>query len=107
MSTITSPSQSVTPSLLKRLIIGHPLMAYFVIAFAGTWLLILPVVLARNGLGLLSLTFPFLGIFGIFMLATFTGPTLAAFIVTATTRGKAGVRQFLRRYVQWRVGVQW
>jgi uncharacterized protein len=64
-------------------------------------------VLARNGLHLIPFTFPFLGMLGIFMLAAFTGPTLAAFIVTAATQGKAGMRQFLRRYVEWRVGVQW
>jgi len=39
--------------------------------------------------------------------AAFTGPTLSAFTVTAVTSGKSGVRQFLRRYVQWRVGVRW
>src|SRR5690349_21247418 len=95
MSTITTPSQPATTSLLKRLIRGHPLVAYFVIAFAGTWLPTLPVVLARNGLHLIPFTFPFLGIFGIFMLAAFTGPTLSAFIVTAATQGKAGIMQIL------------
>jgi len=107
MSTVTATSQPAIASPLRRLITGHPLVAYFVIAFAGTWLTSLPVILARNGFGLLPFTFPFIGIFGINMLATFTGPTLAAFIVTATTSGKAGVRQFLRRYVQWRVGAHW
>src|SRR5438552_12261930 len=96
-----------TTSPLKRFISGHPLVAYFVIAFAGTWLTTLPVVLARNGLHLIPFTFPFLAIFGIFMLAAFTGPTLSAFIVTAATQGRAGMRQFLHRYVEWRVGIRW
>src|SRR5947209_19133618 len=107
MSTVTATSQPAIASPLRRLITGHQLVAYFVIAFAGPWLTSLPVILARNGFGLLPFTLPFIGIFGINMLATFTGPTLAAFIVTAATSGKAGVRQFLRRYVQWRVGIQW
>src|SRR6185503_1687379 len=40
-------------------------------------------------------------------LATFTGPLLAAYVVTALTSGKAGLRALWRRYGQWRVGVHW
>ena len=90
-----SLAQSLLSQSYRRFISGHPLVAYFIIAFAGTWLTTLPIVLARNGLRLIPFTFPFLGIFGIFMLVAFTGPTLSAFIVTAATQGKAGVRQFL------------
>ena len=109
MSELTTPSQSVTPSPLKRLITGHPLVAYFVLAFAGTWLLFLPVVLGKNtnGLGLLPYTLPFLLFAALVLPATFAGPTLAAFLVTAVTEGKPGVRYLLRRYVQWRVGIRW
>jgi membrane protease YdiL (CAAX protease family) len=42
-----------------------------------------------------------------FILAGLAGPTLASFVMTAVTSGKAGVRQLLRRYVLWRVGIQW
>jgi membrane protease YdiL (CAAX protease family) len=35
------------------------------------------------------------------------GPTLASFLVAAITTGRAGVRQLLRRYVLWRVGLHW
>ena len=38
MSTIATTSPSTTSSPLNRLISGHPLVAYFVIAFAGAWL---------------------------------------------------------------------
>jgi uncharacterized protein len=40
-------------------------------------------------------------------IGAFTGPTLAAFIVTAVMSGAAGLRQLLRWIVQWRVGVGW
>ena len=35
------------------------------------------------------------------------GPTLSAFIMTATTEGREGVRRLLGRLVLWRVGFRW
>ena len=109
MSTITATSQPVISSPLKRLISGHPLVAYFVIAFAGTWAFLVPFALSRNvnGLGLLPFTLPDIAFFVAFILGTFAGPALASLTVTAITSGKAGVGQLLRRCVQWRVSIQW
>jgi membrane protease YdiL (CAAX protease family) len=114
MSTITTPSQPATSSPLRRLIKRHPLVAYFVIAFAGAWITLLPLLLARNGFGLLPLTLPGWTVYdlipglGLFTtIGAFIGPTLAAFIVTAATSGAAGLRQLLRRIGQWRVGAGW
>ena len=53
MSTLGARSQAATSSPLKHLIRSHPLIAFFVIAFAGAWIVFLPLLLARNGLGLL------------------------------------------------------
>ncbi|HEX6477766.1 MAG TPA: CPBP family intramembrane glutamic endopeptidase [Ktedonobacteraceae bacterium] len=106
MSTITTTSQPASVSPVKRLVKDHPLVAYFVIAYAGTWLLDLPSILGKNGLGLLPFTVPFVLFAVLFVLSSFAGPTLGAFLVTAVTDGKPGVRRFLRRYVQWRVGLQ-
>jgi membrane protease YdiL (CAAX protease family) len=68
-------------------------------------------VLAQNGLGLLPYTVPQVGPYPVSYyfgaLALIAGPTLASFLVTAITTGRAGVRQLLRRYVLWRVGLQW
>jgi membrane protease YdiL (CAAX protease family) len=88
---------------------GHPLVAYFVIAFVGTWVFQLPFALSRNvnGLGLLPFTLPDVAFFLAFVLGTFAGPALASLTVTAITSGRAGVRHLLRRCVQWRVGVHW
>lgn len=110
MSTIATTTQPATSSPLKRLIIRHPLVAFFVIAFAGTWIAVLPLVLAQNGFGLIPYTFPVLlypPAYWFAILGAILGPTLASFTVTAITTGKAGVRQLLRRYVLWRAGLRW
>ena len=64
----------------------------------------LPPLLSSNGVGLLPFFVPAEPLQTI---AAFTGPTLAAFIVTAATSGAAGLRQLLRRIGQWRVGAGW
>src|SRR6266487_2395427 len=111
MSTVPTTSQPVTTSPLKRLITRHPLIAFFVIAFAGSWIVSLPLVLAQNGLGLLPYTIPEIGLVPLaewFAIpASIFGPTLSAFTVTAVTAVKPGMRQLLRRYVLWRVGRRW
>ena len=109
MSTIATPSQAATSSPLKRLIRSHPLVAYFVIAYAGTWAFLLPFALSRNvnGLGLLRFTLPDIAFLLAFVLGTLAGPALASLAVTAITSGRAGVGQLLRRCVQWRVGIGW
>jgi uncharacterized protein len=108
MSTITT-SQPATSLPLRRLISAHPLVAYFVIAFAGTWAFLLPFALSRNvnGLGLLPFTLPDIAFILAFVLGTLAGPALASLAVTAVTSGRAGVGQLLRRCVRWRVGIGW
>jgi len=107
MSTITTTSQPAASSLLRRLISDHPLVAYFVIAYVGTWACLLPFALSRgvNGLGLLPFTLPDIAFFAAFILGVLAGPALASLVVTAVTSGRAGVGQLLRRCVQWRVGL--
>ena len=104
MSTIITTSEAATSSPFKRLIVRHQLVTFFVLAFAWSWCGWLPLLLAQNGLGILPLTFP-TDLFVV--LAAFAGPTLSAMIVTAIISGKVGVWQLLRRYVQWRAGIQW
>ena len=111
MSDLATHSQSTTTPILTRLISSHPLIAFFIIAFAGTWIAMLPLVLAQNGVGLLPYTIPEIGpyppSYWFAALGALFGPTLASFTVTAITTGKAGVQQLLRRYVIWRVGLRW
>ncbi len=85
----------------------HPIAAYFLWAFAGTWLFLLPGVLGQNGLGLLPFTLSMPVFVILFILGDFAGPTLAAIVITKKTEGPSGLRAFFRRYAQWRVGVGW
>ncbi len=96
-----SPGQAGLVNWVKR----HPLVSYFILAFAGAWVFIAPILLSQRAWGVLTLPEPLLLI--LFLLSTFMGPMPAAFIVTGITEGKAGVKQLLRRMGQWRVGIGW
>ena len=104
MSTVdnTAPlSGEARQGLLAR----HPLVFFFLIAFAGTWLLEMPYILSEDGSGLLPYSSPLL--IWTSPLTIFTGPFLAAFIMTGVTEGRAGIGRLLRRFVLWRVGLGW
>lgn len=92
-------------SAITRLLIDHPVTSYFVLAFVGAWLCLLPIVLSTDGLGLVPFQTPFPLFVALYLLASFAGPTLAAVLVTLALEGRAGLGPFFRRYVQWRVGV--
>src|ERR1700694_6005565 len=98
MSTIATTSRPATSSSLKRLISGHPLLAYFVIAFIGSWGCLLPIALSRgvNGLGILPYTPPDIAFYCAGILFTFAGPALASIVVTAIISGRAGLGHLLR-----------
>ncbi len=90
MATTATPSRTTATTSV------FPLVAYFVLAYALSWLILVPA-----GLGLLPDSAGILA-----WLAPF-GPAVAAFVVTALTGGRPAVGQLLRRMVQWRVGVGW
>ena len=104
MSQVSTTVQPATPSLLKRLVVRYPIVSFFIIAFAGAWLSLLPLLLDKHGIGLLPVMLPDVVFFP---LAAIAGPTLASFVMTAVIEGKAGIRQLLSRYIRWRVGIQW
>ena len=101
------PALSTSTSSFTAWMQAHPLVAYFTIAFAGTWLMNLPMVLGKEGLGLFSYSVPMVLYIILFILGSFSGPTLAAILVTNAVDGKAGLRKFFRRYAQGRVGLPW
>ena len=108
MARVTSTARGAVDSSFKRLIASHPLTAYFVLAFGLMWLFALPLALSRNqGSGLLP--YDLSDTFGnvLFLLTTFSGPTVAALIVTGITEGRTGVGRLLKRCIQWRVRLQW
>lgn len=87
----------------------QPLIAYFVLAFLGTWLIIMPLALATGeyGLDVLPFQIPEGVDFLLVQLSAYTGPLLAAILVTAATEGREGVRAFRRRIFAWRVSIVW
>lgn len=88
-----------TASWLERLVQlmkHHPLISYFLLAFALTW--------AWEVLALLVFHLPPLLVL---TPGPFIGPTFSAFLLTALIEGKAGVLRLLQRYVLWRVPWQW
>ena len=100
-----APLQPAAPH--QGVLARHPLTFYFIIAYAGTWLVTVPVALSANGVGLLPFGIPNASVFFVSAVWVFLGPTLAAFIVTGATEGREGIRSLLRRYVLWRVGLRW
>ena len=102
-SDVGARSQGTRPGVLAR----HPLVFFFVIAYVGAWLLELPVVLSRTGTGLLPYTLPPVVVVVAIAGATFTGPTLSAFVMARVTEGREGPKRLLGRYVLWRVRLRW
>lgn len=76
---------------------AYPLVAFFVLAYALSWLILVPA-----GLGLLPDSSA-----GVLVWLPPFGPAVAAFVVTALTGGRPAVGRLLRRLVQWRVGIRW
>jgi uncharacterized protein len=66
----------------------------------------MPLVLSKDGAGLLSYHWP-LGLYATIAIASFVGPFLSAFIMTGITEGREGVGRLLRQLVLWRVGFRW
>jgi membrane protease YdiL (CAAX protease family) len=87
----------------RGLLARHPLISFFVIAFALAWLIEVPLALSANGI---LPKLPLL-VFAIAIPVATLAPAVSAFIVTGVTEGKVGVVRLLRRCVRWRIGVQW
>jgi membrane protease YdiL (CAAX protease family) len=108
MTMFTRATTAPSRSSLRRLIVGRPLTAYFALAYALTWALVLPMTLSVNlGLGLLPYALPDAVGLALFVLASFIGPSVAAVIVTALSEGRAALGRLLRPIGRWRVAPQW
>lgn len=104
MSTTTSGTHPAASSAAPRWMERHPLLAYFAIAFAGTWALTIPMALS-SGFNLFPM--PDAAFLLLFILSIYAGPFLGALVVTRAIEGRAGIRRLFRRAVQWRVGLRW
>jgi uncharacterized protein len=102
-----APVQPAAPhGRLKGLLTRHPLLSFFAMAYAFTWLAWSPWYLSEAGIGLLPYDADSISDY-LNPVALVLGPTLSAFIMTGATEGRDGVRRLLRRIVLWRVGLGW
>ena len=106
MPAATTAPHPATASLLRRLLIRHPLVSFFLLAYALTWLGWSPWYLSEAGVGLLHYDGDRISDY-VNTAALVLGPTLSAFIMTGATEGREGVRRLLRRIVLWQVGLGW
>jgi membrane protease YdiL (CAAX protease family) len=101
MKTSKASIQSTSASRnLQQVMRQHPLFFFFLMAYAFSWIMLIPSVLSVWGILKGDFTFTLI-------LSIYVGPTLAAFIMTGITEGKAGVRRLRNRIEQWRAGWQW
>jgi CAAX protease family protein len=70
----------------------HPLLAFFILAFAFTWVIEIPMQVWR--IAPMQLLVGYM-------------PGLAALLVAGAIGGRSGIRTVLRTLLIWRVGVQW
>src|SRR5256712_12294386 len=89
---------------LKQAIASHQIAAFLLILYPVSWILFLPSVLGKGGLGIIPVDIPAqVGI----LLVTIFGLTSVAFLVTRIADGKAGTRALRRHYYRFRAGPQW
>jgi len=79
-------------ALLRR----RPLVSFFVLAFAWTWAFVI----------VFLILFP-LPDFIVRTTPGDLGPLIAAIVMSGVVAGRSGIKQLLRRMVQWRVGLVW
>lgn len=95
-STVISPSNSGFKAFTQR----YQLLVMYVIMFVLAWPGLIWEVLYSQGIAP-SQSPVYVSIF------TGWAPGIAAVVVTAIVLGRAGVKDLLRRFLIWRVGVQW
>jgi membrane protease YdiL (CAAX protease family) len=111
--TVPVPERKIVaaPTKLRGLIARYPLVSFFTLAIALSWIAWTPYVLGRNGLGV-EPEFAFPEIMGTTQLlgvlpGAYLGPILAAFLVTAAAEGRPGLRRWAGRLLKWNVNWRW
>jgi uncharacterized protein len=78
----------------------HPLISYFVLAYAISWAIVAPLIASAQGFT--DVPVPF----ALHYLNDY-GPLLAALITAGIANGTEGLRDLFGRIVKWRVGLGW
>jgi uncharacterized protein len=82
---------------MKSLIKSYPILSYVILAYALSWLIQLPELIAMQG------NYHFTERYLLLLNVASYSPSIAAIIVTAILEGWTGVRALLNRLLQWRV----
>jgi membrane protease YdiL (CAAX protease family) len=96
---ISASHSTVSPKSLKQWMSQHPLFSYFFLAYAISWILFIPYVLAEWGY--------LQGNYTLFYILHVFGPALAALLMTSVSEGKAGLGILRQSLKQWRAPWQW
>jgi len=78
----------------------HPIITYFVLAYAISWIIVAPLVASAQGF--IDVPVPF----ALHYLNDYA-PLLAAIITTAIASGREGLRDLFQQMIKWRVGWGW
>src|SRR5918993_1668998 len=91
---------------IKTFIKRHPVLSYFVLAFAISWgAILIAVGLGPGGFSATPQQFQMAVPYAV--PAMILGPGLAGIFLTAYLYGRAGLREFRSRLLKWRGGARW
>jgi uncharacterized protein len=90
---------------IRAFVKRHPLLSFYVLAFAITWGGLIMVVGGPSEI--LGSPEKFETRFGLVLLAWLAGPSVASILMTGLLYGRAGLRGLLTRMTRWRVGARW
>ncbi|WP_167104293.1 CPBP family intramembrane glutamic endopeptidase [Mycobacterium sp. DL592] len=97
------PDDPALSARIARILRARPLLSFFVLSYAVTWLLWAPLVI--TGVPAFSETTHTPSWYALPAVAV--GVTGTAFFMTAVTQGRAGVHRLVQRLRCWRVGPAW
>src|SRR5262245_66342204 len=90
---------------LTTFVIKHPVVTYFVLTFTMSWGGVLLVIGGPAGMsGTMAQNNP---LFPFAVLTMVAGPCVTGVLLTGFLDGRAGLRRFRSRLLEWRVGVRW
>lgn len=104
-ATMIGVRSSAPPASSVNVVKRHPILTFYVLAFAISWAGMLLII---GGPG--NMPGPSAQVEQLFlsvMVAWLAGPSVASLLVTGLVDGKAGYRALVARLLTWRIGVRW
>lgn len=107
-ATVWRPAETIgdLPAKTGNLLARFPLASYVLLAYGGTWLVWSIFILSQEGSGLLAFHSP-ISFMTAISIGTFSGPALAACVMSYAGGGWTEVRRLFGRLVLWRVPLRW